>query len=183
MLCRPGKVTHYENSKLDRFKSRLYRKVWFGSAEVDIHVSRELWTNFEEFPPLFYNSYIPSKAIVAHMKEYLQWTKRAGIQTEKLCERLTGKKMLLYAPLLEWYLEHGLKITDLTIDHRPPKILTWFINDVTENRHGGGEDPDKSLPGRCVKVVRKQWLRKAKQGERKTDKGAIHKGSAHDQKY
>lgn len=83
-----------------------------GSAEVDIHVPRELWTKFEEFLPLFYNSCIPFKAIPVHMKEYLQRTKRAGIQNETLCERLTGKEILLYAPLLEWYLEHGLEITD-----------------------------------------------------------------------
>ena len=139
--------------KLDGFKSSLYRKVWIGSAEVDIHVPRELWTKFDEFPPLFYNSYIPSKAIAAHMKEYLQWTKRAGIQTEKLCERLTGKKILLYAPLLEWYLEHGLEITDWTTDHRPPKILTWFINEVTENRRRGGEDPDIAFLADVLKLL------------------------------
>ena len=139
--------------KLGGFKSRLYRKVWFGSAEVDIHVPRELWTKFEEFPPLFYNSYIPSKAIATHMKEYLQWTKRAGIQTEKLCERLTGKKILLYAPLLEWYLKHGVEITDWTTDHRPPKILTWFINEVTENRCRGGEDPDIAFLADVLKLL------------------------------
>ena len=139
--------------KLGGFKSRLYRKVWFGSAEVDIHFPRELWTKFEEFPPLFYNSYIPSKAIATHMKEYLQWTKRAGIQTEKLCERLTGKKILLYAPLLEWYLKHGVEITDWTTDHRPPKILTWFINEVTENRRRGGEDPDIAFLADVLKLL------------------------------
>lgn len=139
--------------KLGGFKSRLYRKVWFGSAEVDIHVPREFWTKFEEFPPLFYNSYIPSKAIATHMKEYLQWTKRAGIQTEKLCERLTGKKILLYAPLLEWYLKHGVEITDWTTDHRPPKILTWFINEVTENRRRGGEDPDIAFLADVLKLL------------------------------
>ena len=139
--------------KLGGFKSRLHRKVWFGSAEVDIHVPRELWTKFEEFPPLFYNSYIPSKAIATHMKEYLQWTKRAGIQTEKLCERLTGKKILLYAPLLESYLKHGVEITDWTTDHRPPKILTWFINEVTENRCRGGEDPDIAFLADVLKLL------------------------------
>ena len=146
--------------KLDGFKRRLYRKVWFGSAEVDIHVPRELWTKFEEFPPLFYNSYIPSKAIAAHMKEYLQWTRRAGIQTDKLCERLTGKKILLYAPLLEWYLEHGLEIKDWTTDHRPPKILTWFINEVTENRRRGGEDPDIAFLADVLKLLGNSAYRK-----------------------
>ena len=52
---------------------------------------------------------------------------------------------------------------------------------MTENRRRGDEDPDKSLPGRCVKVVRKQCLRKANQGERKTDKGDIHKAPARGQ--
>ena len=64
-------MTHYENSA----KAGWVQKQGYTEKRglvLDIHVPRELWTKFEEFPPLFYNSYIPSKAIATHMKEYLQ---------------------------------------------------------------------------------------------------------------
>lgn len=128
----PGKVVHYENSaeQVDSFVSRLRRKRWFGFAELEIRVLRELWKKLEKFTPLFYNSFIPDEAILEHKKEYLERTKRTGVQNYKLCRRLAGKKTLLYAPLLEWYLDHGLEITAVhrAIDYRREKIFTWFGN-------------------------------------------------------
>ena len=61
MPCGKEKVVHYENpaEELDNFIGRLRRNEWFGFAEVDISVPRELCEKCEEFPPLFYNSSIP----------------------------------------------------------------------------------------------------------------------------
>ena len=39
--------------KVEKFIEILQRDRWFGFAEVDIEVPRELWTKFEEMPPLF----------------------------------------------------------------------------------------------------------------------------------
>ena len=46
----PGKVVHYENSaeEVDRSVSRLRRKRWFGFAELEIRVLRELWKILEK---------------------------------------------------------------------------------------------------------------------------------------
>ena len=54
----PGKVVHYENSaeEVDRSVSRLRRKRWFGLAELEIRVLRELWKKLEKILPLLYNS-------------------------------------------------------------------------------------------------------------------------------
>lgn len=43
---------------------------------MDIEVPRELWTKFEEVPPLFYNKPVPSETISQHMKDYLAHSKR-----------------------------------------------------------------------------------------------------------
>ncbi|CAH3174241.1 unnamed protein product, partial [Porites lobata] len=65
--------------------------------------------------------------------EYLERTKRTGVQNYKLCRRLAGKKTLLYAPLVEWYLDHGLEIT--------------------ASRRKGDEDPDKALLAEMFKLL------------------------------
>ena len=173
----PEKVVHYENSaeEVDRSVSRLRRKRWFGFAELDIRVLRELWKKLEKISPLFYNSFTPEEAILEDKKEYLERTKRTGVQNCKLCRRLAGKKTLLYAPLMEWYVDHGLEITAVhrTIDYTREKTFTWFVNREQAQRR---RRPRQSPPRRDVQVVGKQRLRKANRGERKTDKGDIHKG-------
>ena len=142
MPCGKEKVVYYENpaEETENIVGRLRRKEWFGFAEVDISVPRGLWEKFEEFPPLFYNSSISNEVIPPHMKEYLRRTGRTGFQNQnKLLGRLSGEKILLYAPLLEWYLDHGLEITSVyrTIDYESSKIFTWFVNEVTGNRRKG----------------------------------------------
>lgn len=162
----PGKLVHYENSaeEVDRSVSRLRRKRWFGFAELEIRVLWELWKKFEKILPLFYNSFISEEAILEHKKEFLERTKRTGVQNYKLCRRLAGKKTLLYASLMEWYLDHGLEITAVhrTIDYRREKIFTWFVNREEAQRR---RRPRQSPPRRDVQVVGEQRLRKA-----------IHKG-------
>lgn len=47
--------------------------------------------------------------------------------------------MLVYAPLLKWYIAHGAEITaiDRTIDYEPGKIFIWLLEQVTEARRTG----------------------------------------------
>ena len=73
----------------------------------------------------------------------------------KLLRRLSGEKLLLYAPLLEWYLDHGLKITAVhrTIDYKSKKIFNWFVDKVTENRRKGDEHPDIALLAEVFKLL------------------------------
>ena len=150
MPCEKEKVVHYDNlvEETENFVGRLRRKEWFGFAEVDISVPRGSWEKFEEFPPLFYNSSIPNEVIPPHMKAYLRRTGRTEFQNQNiLLGRLSGEKILLYAPLLDCYLDHGLEITAVyrTIDYESSKIFTWFVNEVTENKRKGDDDPDKAL--------------------------------------
>ena len=47
--------------------------------------------------------------------------------------------MLVYAPLLRWYVDHGAVITAVyrTVDYQPAKIFPWFVGQVTEARRTG----------------------------------------------
>ena len=74
---------------------------------------------------------------------------------KKLLGLLSANKILLYAPLLEWHLDHRLKITAVyrTIDYKPQKIFPWFVQQVAENRREGDSDPGKALLAEVFKLL------------------------------
>ena len=84
----------------------------FGFAQVDIEVTDELYDKFSEMSPLFVVQEIPDQYIPKEMKIYME---KAGRKTVKSTKKLLGvmkaKKILLYTPLIEWYLRHGLRLT------------------------------------------------------------------------
>lgn len=63
--------------------------------------------------------------------------------------------MLIYEPLLQWYLFSGLKITAVyrTIDYVPEKIFDWFVNEVADNRRKGDADKEKALLAEVFKLL------------------------------
>ena len=63
---------------------------------------------------------------------------------------LSAKKLLLYEPLLRWYIDHRAHISKLyrTINYKPEKIFPWFVEQVAEARRMGD-----------VEKARHFWLR------------------------
>ena len=158
MPCGPGRVSHYDDpwQAAQKLPFKLVTGQWFGFAEVDIEVPRDLWEKFEEFPPLFNNEVVPDEGVPQHMKEYLRASGRTRFPDQKkLLGVLSAKKLLVYAPLLQWYLNQGLKITALyrTIDYKPQKIFNWFVNEVAKNRREGDADKDKALLAEVFKLL------------------------------
>ena len=74
---------------------------------------------------------------------------------KKLLGVLSAKKILLYALLLRWYINNGLKLTAVyrTIDYEPQKIFEWFVKEVADNRRKGGADKDKALLAEVFKLL------------------------------
>ena len=63
-------------------------------------------------PPLFVVQEIPDCAIPEEMKIYKEKTDRKTVKgIKKLLGVMKAKKILLYTPLIEWYLRHGLRLT------------------------------------------------------------------------
>ena len=158
MPCGPGFVKSYDNPEATAliFPQLLYTKKWFGFAEVDIEVPEELWPEFEEFPPLFINRGVPDSAVPQHMHDYLRQSGRKRFPEQpKLLGVMSAKKILLYAPLLAWYLNRGLKLTAVyrTIDYEPREIFSWFVNEVANNRRKGDADKDKALLAEVFKLL------------------------------
>ena len=158
MPCGPGYVKSYDNPEAYArvFPQFLWTEEWFGFAEVDIEVPEELWSEFEEFPPLFINRGVPDSAVPQHMHDYLQQSGRKRFpEQKKLLGVMSAKKILLYAPLLAWYLNRGLKLTAVyrTIEYEPREIFSWFVNEVANNRRKGDADKDKALLAEVFKLL------------------------------
>ena len=158
MPCGEGVVTTYVNPEAAArvLPQALCSEEWFGFAEVDIEVPEELWPEFEEFPPLFINRSVPDNAVPQHMHDYLQHSGRKRFpEQQKLLGVLSAKKILLYAPLLQLYLNNGLKITAVyrSIDYKPRKIFEWFVKEVANNRRKGDADKDKALLAEVFKLL------------------------------
>ena len=158
MPCGPGFVKSYDNPEAYArvFPQFLWTEEWFGFAEVDIEVPEELWPEFEEFPPLFINRGVPDSAVPQHMHDYLQQSGRKRFpEQKKLLGVMSAKKILLYAPLLAWYLNQGLKLTAVyrTIDYKPREIFSWFVNEVANNRRKGDAEKDKALLAEVFKLL------------------------------
>ena len=107
MPCRPGIVRHNATpAVVQRFLVALQSGKWLGLAEVDMTIPEELKPKFEEMGSPFVNKEIPEEAMPEEMKEYLKRTGRGPSTGKKFVETLPAKKILVYAPLLKWYLRH-----------------------------------------------------------------------------
>jgi len=134
---------------------RLKAGEWFGLAEVHIEIPECLWPMFEEMCPFFYNKRVPAEAVPKHMEDYLARTGRQCRDGRKLVGALSAQRILLYAPLLLWYVNHGAVVTKVsrTIDYEPGKILTWFVDQVTEACWTGDVDSCKALLAEMFKLL------------------------------
>ena len=78
------------------------------------------------------------------MHEYQIRTRHKIIQgTKKLLGVMCATKILLYSPMLKWYLSHGLK---LTASHKYLKYefgwpSSWFPEEVSKARRDGDNNP------------------------------------------
>ena len=134
---------------------KLLKDEWFGFAEVDIEVPESLSKKFEEMCPLFYNKEIPDEMVSEEMMDYLKNTGRTRTRNQKkLVGAMSAEKILLYAPLLKWYIQEGLIITKCyrTIDYKPQKIFQWFVDQVTEARRTGDSDKEKTMLAEVFKL-------------------------------
>ena len=59
---------------------------------------------------------------------------------------MKAKKILLYNPLIEWYLQHGLRLTAVhqVIEYKPGMPFSWFPEEVANARREADSDPLKN---------------------------------------
>jgi len=68
---------------------------------------------------------------------------------------MDADEILLYTPLLRWYIDHGLELQAVytTIEYQPEKLLTWFVEQVTEARGMGDTDQEKGIFAEVFKLL------------------------------
>lgn len=145
----------YEEKRIKKFCRSVMKGKLFGFAQVDIEVPEYLYEKFEEMAPLFVVKEIPEELIPDHMKKYKVDTGRKTIKgTKKLCGVVKAEKILLYTPLIKWYLAHGLKITGVhqLIEYEIGKPFEWFPEEVANARREADLDKTKKILGDTAKL-------------------------------
>ena len=140
---------------IERLTKKVLNKTLFGFVQVDIEVPEELYEKFNEMSPLFVVDQIPENQIPEHMKKYQENTgRKENKNSRKLLGVMKAKKILLYTPLLKWYLEHGLKVTAYhqLILYKPGRPFDWFPEEVANARREADKHVDKKIAGETSKL-------------------------------
>jgi hypothetical protein len=141
--------------EIDNLTKSVLDNSLFGFVQVDIEVPKNLYDKFSEMAPFFVVDEIPSKCIPDHMKEYqIKTDRKTTKDSHKLLRVMKCSKILLYTPLLKWYLEHGLQVTAFYqgLQYVERKPFEWFPEEVANARRQADEDPDKKIIGDTKKL-------------------------------
>ncbi|KAJ8031107.1 hypothetical protein HOLleu_27721 [Holothuria leucospilota] len=127
----------------------------FGAIECDIHVPDELKPTFAEMCPIFKNTDISIDDIGEHMKNFALERKIMKKPRKSLIGSMFGKKIWLATPLVKWYLDKGLKITQIyqVIEFTPKTCFKTFGDAVSDARREGDRDPSKAIIADTMKLI------------------------------
>ena len=148
-------VRQAERAKQDELIQNVLNDELFGFFEVDIEVPEQLRDKFSEFSPLFFLDEVPEEQIPQHMKDYKINTGRKKTKNnKKLLGVMKTEKILLYSPLLKWYLNHGLQVTKIHryISYTSSRPFAWFPEEVSSARRDADNDKNKKQLGDTAKL-------------------------------
>ena len=155
MPCGKEKVFHCDPAEKNEIIQNVLNAKLFGFFEVDIEVPEQKRKRFSEFCPLFVISEVPEDQIPQHMKDYKINTGRKMIKNnKKLLGVMKTEKILIYSPLLKWYLNHGLQVTKIHryISYISGRPFKWFPEEVSSARRDADNDKNKKQLGDTAKL-------------------------------
>ena len=150
-----GRSKALSSEEKDKLIQNVLNDKLFGFFQVDIEVPERLRKRFSEFSPLFVISEVPEDQIPQHMQDYKINTGRKKIKNnKKLLGVMKAEKILLYSPLLKWYLNHGLKLTKIHryISYTSSRPFAWFPEEVSSARRDADQDKNKKQLGDTAKL-------------------------------
>jgi G:T-mismatch repair DNA endonuclease (very short patch repair protein) len=111
----------------------------FGALEVDLHVPDDMKSQLAEMPPIFKNIEVSRDDIEDHMKTYAEERNVMNQPRKSLIGSIYGEKVMVISPLLKWYVEHGLKVTQIhqVVEYKPATCFQKFGEQVSEARRAG----------------------------------------------
>ena len=128
--------------------------------------------------PLFVVQKILDCDIPEEMKIYKEKTGRKTVKgTKKLLGVMKTEKILLYTPLIEWYLQHRLRLTAVhqLIDYEPGMPFAWFPEEVANARRKADKDPPKKQLGDVAKLKGNSFYGKMKSTKLTLEEGVLTK--------
>ena len=127
----------------------------FGLVQCDIHVPENLQPHFSEMPPIFKNVDVGKKDIGSHMKDFCENNKLLSQPRRTLIGSFIGKEILLTTPLLRWYMQHGLVVTDVqqVVEYKPKRCFREFGDTVSNARRQGDLNPTSSILADTFKLL------------------------------
>ena len=155
MPCGKEKVFKCNPEEKNEIIQNVLNDKLFGFFEVDIEVPEQKRKRFSEFCPLFVISEVPEDQIPQHMKDYKINTGRKMIKNnKKLLGVMKDEKILIYSPLLKWYLNHGLQVTKIHryISYTSGRPFKWFPEEVSSARRDADNDKNKKQLGDTAKL-------------------------------
>ena len=155
MPCGKEKVFQGNPEEKDKLIQNVLNEKLFGFFQVDIEVPEQLLDKFSEFSPIFILSEVPEDQIPQHMQDYKINTGRKKIKNnKKLLGVMKAEKILLYSPLLKWYLSHGLQVTKIHkyISYTSGRPFKWFPEEVSGARRAADQDKNKKQLGDTAKL-------------------------------
>ena len=153
--CNPEAKPEQSSAEQDKIIQNVLNDKLFGFFEVDIEVPEQKRKRFSEFCPLFVISEVSEDQIPQHMKDYKINTGRKMIKNnKKLLGVMKAEKILLYSPLLKWYLNHGLQVTKIHryISYTSGRPFKWFPEEVSSARREADNDKNKKQLGDTAKL-------------------------------
>ena len=137
MPCGKEKLVKVQNPSsqlnIERFNKKRLNDSLFGFAQVDLEVSEELEDKFSEMVPFFVVDEI--RQVPKYIEKYREETSREeNKNARKLLGMMKAEKILLYTPLLKWYIEHGLKLTAYHkfLKYKAGRPFDWFPEEVAQ---------------------------------------------------
>ena len=105
--------------------------------------------------PIFKNTEISRDDIGGYMKAFTEKQKIMPHPRRSLIGSCFGEKILLAIPLIKWYIEHGLKVTDIyqVVEYAPAPCFQPFGKAVSEARRVADVDPNKAIIADTMKLV------------------------------
>ncbi len=124
-------------------KKEILNNNLFGFVQVDIDTPEDLKEKFSEITPIFNKAEIKFEDIGKYMQNYHTENNFPFNKGNKLIGLYLGKEILLYTPLLKWYIQQGLKITKYhcAIKYTPEKIFQQFADEISDAERAGDVDP------------------------------------------
>ena len=169
-LIQEGRPEFYQKHKGCVTQKQLLQAVIddkvFGAYQVDISIP-EKWSEkfkhrklepkefFGEMAPLFLTSEVQFDDIGEHMQQHIIDHKLSQHPRKLLVGGLRAKKMLISTPLLRYYLQLGMEVTNIyqVVEYGRTKCFQKFVDFVTKRRRAAQGDKSKKILGDIAKLI------------------------------